>query len=205
MRIIISILFCWGVSACLAQTYPPKAIDKNNQAMVLCNFQHNKDSLNKAIGLLDEAIRISPSYPMAYMNKAQILCWLGKPEEALDVVLSVEELISQSPYLCTGKGLLYEKNRKIVEAKKAYQRSIELLRERLEVNSGNVADFMNLLYSQFLLDSKILSLEEVNSMKKTLGVKLNATDDEKLQNWFRNLYSVLERGRMTETYDQVRL
>ena len=190
MKTTICILFCLSLSlSCMGQTFPTEAISKNNQAMKTAGFFDNKDSLVKAVHLLDESIHICPTYVLAYTNKAQCLSKLGDLKEALNTILIVEKQASRNPYIYTTKGILLEKNKNLSEAKKAYQRSIELFRECLKENPENSGDFENMLFTMLLLNNKILSLSDIEKIKVTMKLKFSKSDELKFINFYRTYTS----------------
>lgn len=61
-------------------------ISINKAVRIYIRADCNTDSLKKAIGLLDEALTLDPTYRMAYLHKAHFLNILGKEKEAEGVI-----------------------------------------------------------------------------------------------------------------------
>jgi tetratricopeptide (TPR) repeat protein len=101
--------------------YKPKAIELNNKAVDMYQKSWRDVTIAyKVLRLYDEAIKVDSLYIIAYMNKAKLLCELGRRRAALKVFDRVAKVHSESPGYWSMGGYILEKMGRKKEAKKRY-------------------------------------------------------------------------------------
>ncbi len=103
------------------------AIKKNKQAEIIyfrTEGSKNKDSLIKAIHLLDEAIKISPKYRVAYGNKINFLTIIGNLKEASEVINQALVELPEDPKIHFTRGIYYGKEGLKEQAQKSFEKAI---------------------------------------------------------------------------------
>jgi tetratricopeptide (TPR) repeat protein len=156
---LLTLLF-WVFLSCDHQrektAYHPMAIRLNNKAIAL--IQEGKT--DSALIFLDSAIKIDPSYHIAYANKSKIYCELGDLNQAS---VFAEKQILVKPDLaegCTWTGLLFDKLGDTLKAFAYYRKSVEIYDVRLLRNKDQKEAQANLLNKAFSL--KLLGQEQMS-------------------------------------------
>lgn len=80
----------------------------NNLALKISELSCNKDSIEKSIRLIEEAIKLDSTVPLYYRNEAQMYCLLKKYQDAIKVLNRYLLYNINSP-LETLKGFIFEK------------------------------------------------------------------------------------------------
>lgn len=169
----IIVLFFLAFFACSKkqrESFDQKAIEKNNEAVQLLSLGIQDSNAFYALKLYDEAIGIDSTYYLAYAHKAQLLCQMGRYQDASMVL---EEAIRVRPQFVEGiivQGFLYEKLKDSNNADDKFNKAIAVLDERIAkgtyslLNEQLLRAFVNLI-----LDKKIgkQMLDEVISSNPT--------------------------------------
>lgn len=113
--------------------FDARAIELNDKGTELV-MTFDKDSIEKAIELFDQATKIDSNYYLAYWNKCVYLNKLGRRNEALKTLQKLEELKPTNPDLKVTAGIVLELNgdslsakQKFLEADKFYSNIIDSL------------------------------------------------------------------------------
>ena len=167
--------------------YPnQEAVKKNNEAIAIMRWHvTDTDSLKKAIRLFDEAIRIDPTYKLAYTNKAQYLLYLHEKAKALEVILQIEHLEKDNPEYYVYRGMLLEVNGREEEAQQSYAKAIPL-QERRFWKQKDLRSFTNYAFTLYIKDGKERTLEEVAG--DLAGEVLAEDKDHSVRDMFKALY-----------------
>lgn len=138
-----------------------EALNYYNRAMDLhAEFVTERDTVIKAIALLDSAIIYQPDYISAYFSKQFYLIRLGKYEEALKTVESLETLTPDNTDIKLTTGLLYLLCQEKDAAEAKFQQANSLLAIRLDtISTTNKLDYLNILMNKALV-LKFLQKEE---------------------------------------------
>lgn len=139
-----------------------EVIKLNYQATLLAQ-QRNESSYLKAISLLDKAIEIDSSFHTAYASKADVLCKLGKHNEAIDLYNYIVTYIKpEYPEIYSMLGMLYEKIGNEPKAYEFYEIAIRQYSDRIRIN-GNILDMVNKAFINYIID-KNEGLKEIDSL-----------------------------------------
>jgi tetratricopeptide (TPR) repeat protein len=139
-----------------------EVIKLNYQATLLVQ-QRNESSYLKAISLLDKAIEIDSSFHTAYASKADVLCKLGKHNEAIDLYNYIVTYIKpEYPEIYSMLGMLYEKIGNEPKAYEFYEIAIRQYSDRIRIN-GNILDMVNKAFINYIID-KNEGLKEIDSL-----------------------------------------
>lgn len=142
--------------------FSKKAIELNKRATLLIN-ERTQISYQKAISLLDEAIRLDTSYYIAYSNKAAALTRLKEYNEAIKVYEHLVTKINQDyPEALTMLGMLYDKTGMDSLAKKYYKVAIQKYSDRIR-EKEDVMDMFNKAHLIYILD-KYKGLAAIDSL-----------------------------------------
>ena len=112
----------------------------NNKALrISLNNRCNKDSIQKAINLLEKAIKLDNACYMCYSNQAQMFCDLKMYDKAINVLnrylihfpdkFNFEEL----------KGFIFERMGNIDSANIIYNKAIEEYNTKIKLDSSNIS------------------------------------------------------------------
>lgn len=158
---IISLIFATSIVA--QEEYDSRAIALNSQAVELARYGFNKDSLAKALNLLDTAIALDKKYPMAYYNK---LSWLASLEKWDDYEQCLYETINNfpdKPHLYMHKALYLEWCGNRAEARKVYNFALEFFETKLKENptSGLIVDYVA---AKYLANGQEMSKSEIEAL-----------------------------------------
>jgi len=108
-------------------TYNPKAVELNKEAVKFMNAQH----FDSAMLYLDRAIEIDTTYYVAYGNKCSLYCSMKDYENA---VTQIQKEVTVKPDLAeawTYGDMLSDKLGDTATAMAYYKRSVELFDERI--------------------------------------------------------------------------
>jgi tetratricopeptide (TPR) repeat protein len=158
--------------SCINEKYKPnkKSIELNNLAM------KEEMTLNhdKAISLLDEAIKIDKEYYLAYCNKATIYKTIKDYQKAIEVYTQISNIYPQSPLFTLYLGLTFELSGDKIKSSMYYEKTI-LLSDSLIMRSKNI----KILESSYLTKIECLKLlnnfEDMNTtIEKALTISTEA-------------------------------
>ncbi len=202
MRRIYPYFICLVVSVVLYHCQPtgrktapqdkePPAIAYNNKAVNL--FAKNTDtidSVEKALGYLDQAIAQDSNYLMAYTNKVNFLLALHRYDEALRIAHIIIDKKPDFTETHTLLGMIYDKLNQDSLADRQYQQALTLY-EQDEADTVNTVYQANQFVLRMLLDStqKEQVLTEIDRMleahptDQTLGFTKNL-----IENFDRKVY-----------------
>jgi len=128
---------------------PAEAVDLNNQAYhAFLNGDHNR-----ALLLVNDAIKVDPQFAEAYSNKAAILEKQGKREKAAQALQTLVQLRPVYAEAYIPLGVLLEKLGRKEEANNCYTRAFSLYSDRAERATGEEKPGIevNLAIAQYLL------------------------------------------------------
>jgi len=127
----------------------------NNRALKLYQEHSNdKDSLERAITLLDSAIKIYPTYKLAYINKGAIYCLLGSYQEMLKVLDKAIVLDKENPQLFIIQGHILEKTGRNYEAMLKYRKADSIYSTLIKSKPNSIRDKVDKAYLQCFLTNK---------------------------------------------------
>jgi tetratricopeptide (TPR) repeat protein len=137
----------------------PEAVVFNNKAMELVAFFDDKDSCKKALLLLEKATGIDSSYFLGHYNKLMFFYRLEQFDKAL---LTAKKLIQLEPnahdmYMLNG--ILSEKQKDPISAKKYFEKSLEICNSVLDTMKKENRDYlmlvMNKALTMIMLDDEV--------------------------------------------------
>ena len=173
--------------------YNRKAISLNDEAMSLIAFSMPpltyKDSslLHDALILLDKAIIIDSLYQLAYANKAMVLEYLGRNEDAINALTVIVKLRPDYAEGFTYLGYKYEKLGNMDSANISYRSAISAYSRRIE-RTNNVLDKLNRAFIISLID-KDKGLQEMEKI-----VEKNP-DDKTFDLWKQQFFYDFDRQK----------
>ncbi len=139
------------------------------------------DTIRKALGLLDEAVKANPKYPNAYQLKGECYAKLKDYEQAISNLKQCEKLLPKAEQgtLYFSEALLeYQRGQK-AEMTKLFEKSLQINNEIL---AGNPYDLKAIAEKAYLLS--ILGLKD-KAQKFLDSYKDNSKVDQKSLNFFR--------------------
>ncbi len=143
------------------------AIIKNNEAAEIYSIANgNPDSLNKAIVLLDKALKISPKYLLAYENKIHYLTIMGKYKEAISVIDEALKVSPDNPFFIFPKGILYEKAGMKELAEKNYKESILCFDKSISLSPDDFNLLVNRSFTKIFIKDKEVAINDFKALKK---------------------------------------
>lgn len=138
-----------------------KAVEFNNNAISLSSrYGSNKDSLEKAIMLLDSAISVDSMYKLAYINKGAILCSLGLYQMMLKVLDKAILLDKENPQLVIIQGWILEKTGHKYEAFLKYQKANGMYDILIEKKPNSIQNKIDKAYLQLFLTNREQAIRE---------------------------------------------
>lgn len=158
---IISLMFATSIVA--QEEYDPRAIALNSQAVELARYGFDKDSLAKALNLLDTAIALDRKYPMPYYNK---LSWLASLEKWTDYEKCLYETINNfpdKPHLHMYKGLYLEWCGNRAEARKVYDFTLKFFETKLK-EKPTPELIVDYVAAKYLANGQEMSKSEVEAL-----------------------------------------
>jgi tetratricopeptide (TPR) repeat protein len=94
--------------------------------LLLANINIRKGNISEAIFSLNGLIKLQPQIPQAYLLLANAYLAQKEPDLAVEVCGRMEERFPRSPEVPLIRGLVLVQQHKLVEARRAFERSIEL-------------------------------------------------------------------------------
>lgn len=164
-ELIFAILFC--LQSCSAQNRK-EAIRLNDEAMTLLTNGSETGSMINAIQLLDQAISADNSYTLAYTNKAQLYCKMGKYSDAVNTLNQVITIKKDFTEGIMTKGFYLEKMGRLNEAKETYKLALDTYDKKLK--KGDAQDITMRLNRAFTMaflygkETAILEYKIIDSM-----------------------------------------
>ena len=150
------------------QDIDPRAVAKNNAAVELVKYEllgvRDEVTFLRAISLLDTAIQIDSSYRLAYVNKAQFLCKIGKQKEAIRTieVLNAREPNSPSGFLLLG--MIFDQIGDTASANRNYLFTIQFYQNKmLNGERLTISQRLDIAYTRLFLD-KPAAIDELEGI-----------------------------------------
>lgn len=125
----------------------------------------NKDSLRKAIKMLDEAIALDPLNINAYNYKAEYLTKLGDIQDANEVIDQALQLSPNNPFIAFTKGLLCEKVGLKDSAIHYYRQSINLYTDSIKFKPNDFNLMLNRAFAYAFVDSIDLTVKDLTVLQ----------------------------------------
>lgn len=210
------LLFAFFLTACGKKTstsestketeIQTEALNFYERAMDLhAEFTTERDTVTKAIALLDSAITCQPDYIAAHFSKHFYLMRLGKHEEALKTAERLNVLMPNNTEVKTLTGLLYLLNNKEEAAEAQFQQADSLWTIRLDtlsptyklgyldvlMNKAIVLKFLqeeeeaDKLFNQILNDSTF-NAETYDELKRMVQANFLNKSKEEMYSFFVN-------------------
>lgn len=110
----------------------------NNEALKTSRLTCNKDSLEKSIKIFEQAIKLDNSVAIFYSNESEILCDLGKFQEAIKVLDRYLYNFQVNFTMELFKGYIFEKIGNIDSANAYYSEVMKHYDQQIEVNPNNI-------------------------------------------------------------------
>jgi len=140
----ITISLFIAISSCAQNTVKrkadPAAVALNNKAMALVQFSNDKDSVTKAVDLLDEATKIDSNYFLGYNNK---FIFLNKLKEFDKAALTIDTMIELRPHahdLYLMGGVAHERIGDTSKAKDYFEKSLTICNAVLDTMNTKNSD-----------------------------------------------------------------
>ncbi len=108
-QLFIIMLVCMISASCQNERNRELAIAKNNEAVKLFLLNFKRDSIEKAIPMLEEAAKTDPTYYLVHVNLARCYCMLNKREKAMDAMDKAIEANPKHQGLYLGKAMLLKR------------------------------------------------------------------------------------------------
>ncbi len=105
-QLFIIMFLCMITASCNKETNRELAITKNNEAVKLYGLNFKRHNVEKAIPLLEEAVKADPTYTRAYTNLAQCHCLLDNKEEAMEAMDKAVDIEKDNYRIYMLKGML---------------------------------------------------------------------------------------------------
>lgn len=198
MKNIIIFILLSVVLTCNAQntTYNPKAIELNNQAVDIVTKSFGDEvQLKKALGILDNAIKLDTSYYVAYQSKATVLCKLKKYDSTIKTLEKVIRLHKNTAEVFSTQGFILEKIGKKKEATAKYQAAFTEY-ERLIKESPNKVEYQ--VNKAFLL----VFLVNKEAAQKRIEDILKKYPDNKSAKAILSLLNIFDRKQYIDSFGQ---
>ncbi|WP_157698919.1 tetratricopeptide repeat protein [Bernardetia litoralis] len=109
-----------------------EAIQLSEKALQVSQSFTNKDSLLKAITLLDKALEIEPNYSVALNNKAGFQIQVGQIDEAIDTYKRIEKIKPDNEQIKLMLGMLHYTKGDTNLANKKYNEVNQLCQKKLD-------------------------------------------------------------------------
>lgn len=157
---IIYFLFLSSAS-CKSQHISSKVVDKdrseattlNNKALrISLNNPCNKDSIQKSIKLLEEAIKLDDSCYICYSNKAQMFCDIKMYDEAIKVLNRYLDKFADKFNFEELKGFIFERKGNIDSASIAYLHAIKHYDLKIQSDSNDINSQLNRAFLFFFTE-----------------------------------------------------
>lgn len=145
-----------------------EAVEKNNQAIKLyMQYRRNNDSLQVAIGYLNEAIAIDSTYLLAYVNKAQIQCQIGDATGAINTINIVCMKEPNNRYYLTAKGLLQDIAGQKKEAQNSYKQALNIYNQLIKEYPDSSALYLDKYFVlHFVVEDPLILKDSINYYKR---------------------------------------
>jgi len=171
LDILLSTLICLSSSV---SAFSQHEVELNNRAMELVrSAPGNRDSLKKAIGLLDSATTINPKYQLGYWNKSSILLSLGEFEASIECQ---DRILRLRPYRIEAwivKGEVLERIGRADEAKLCYRRALSLEDSILRTGKAAPSNKIDRAYLMMFTETEESGLQELRRLiRRYPGVAL---------------------------------
>lgn len=155
---------CGGIAR--EHKVPAEAVSLNNQAYQAFLGRN----FDRALLLVNDAIKADPKFAEAYSNKAAILDKMGKREQAADALKALTGLRPDYAEAYIPLGVLLEKTGRKNDAKKHYERALSLYTERAKRATGDEKPGIevNRAIAQYLLHDAPAAAE---TLKRVLAEK----------------------------------
>jgi tetratricopeptide (TPR) repeat protein len=168
IAILITLIYQLLILSCNGQSETRKEADSDLTAkqlndsatFIFARFSGSHDSLDKAVLLLDKAINIDSSYYLAYNNKANILCFLGRDDEAINLL---DRLLRKRNDLIESKAIkayILEKNGYEEKAREIYAEMAAEYGKRAIVDSNNIQLLLSKAFHYFFTEGNERALKE---------------------------------------------
>ena len=170
--LVLSILVILNFLSCNSQGQQSlivhkKAQELNDKALALFQkYSYSKDSLNKAIEILDNAILTDSIYKLAYTNEASIFCALGNYNSMLKILDKASKLDKKDPLLIIQQGHILEKMGNIDAAKKKYIQANILYDNLLISDPNSVKNEVDRAFLKLFLEDKEAGIREYEQIAK---------------------------------------
>ncbi|HEY5370691.1 MAG TPA: hypothetical protein VIJ75_17030 [Hanamia sp.] len=147
--------------SCNSQHISSKVVDKdrseatalNNEALrISLNNPCNKDSIQKSIKLLEEAIKLDDSCYMCYSNKAQMFCDFKMYDEAIKVLNRYLDKFSDKFNFEELKGFIFERKGNIDSALITYLHAIKNYDLKIQSDSNDINSQLNRAFLFFFTE-----------------------------------------------------
>ncbi len=180
------------------------AIKKNNQAVkiyISTEGSKNKDSLTKAIHLLDEALNISPKYSIAYGNKIQYLTIMGKVKEASEVIDQALIELPEDPKMHFIRGVYYGKEGLKEQAQKSFEQAIFYYDKLIVQNPNDFEALYERAFYMLFAKNKESAMKEFKILQKKY--KNDSQKQKELDLTINNILAKMNREKfITELWNQ---
>ncbi len=155
-----------------------KAAQLNEEALNLYqNFILNKDSVLKAITLLDKAIEIEPNYFVAFHNKIAFQIKLGQVEEAINTCKRIEKLRPNSEETKVMIGILHYSNGDTISANKKYNEANLLCQKKLDTLSNESEEEFRIKTNKAIVLKFLNREKEANEIFRSVDVNKSYLDE----------------------------
>ncbi len=157
----------------------------NDQAVETMLYSCNKDSLDKAKGLLKKAIKLDSLNIMYYSNLAQIECEMKNYSNAIQIINNylAKDSSSASIDLILYKGLIFEEIGHQDSANSYYNHALRKYDSLLKLDNSNLKILLARASLLLFIDGKIRGILEFKEIEKKYP---NSPEVKNMKEFFEN-------------------
>lgn len=201
-RILIYLILLFSASCKSQKNGQEKINDDKSQARLLNNLalktyvRNNceKDSIEKSIKEVKQAIKLDNTHPVFYSNEAQMYCSLEKYQEAIKVLNEYLDNFPNSVELETLKGFIFEKTGNLDSATASYSDAIKHYDIKIQNDPTNVSLLLNRAFLLFFTQSDSKAKIEYTRIVNKFP------NDERVKDMHEDFYSFERKSYITQLF-----
>lgn len=135
----------------------------NDKAMSL--IIENDSNIWEALNLLEQATSIDSSFYLAYVNKANLYCKIGKYNDAINTLGKAIAIKKDYVEAIMARGFFFEKIGNKEDAKNDYLLSLKIYNKLIKKSPNNLQLQINRAYTFMFIEGKEKGIIEYNKLR----------------------------------------
>ncbi len=160
--ILVMLLILLNIQSCDAQkNSEAKALNDKAMSLIL----ENDSNIWEALNLLEQATSIDSSFYLAYVNKANLYCKIGKYNDAINTLGKAITIKKDYVEAIMARGFFSEKIGNKEDAKNDYILSLKIYNKLIKKSPNNLQLKINRAYTFMFIEGKEKGIIEYNRLR----------------------------------------